>query len=168
MSYIPFRYITFKPLSQEHVPMVQQWLECPETKVNQNSLVSLDVFQDQQDLLLNGQVDIDGNRKPLKPFMIYDNDIPCGYVHFYQTTEQPNHGAALAIFFKNPLTEDKGKESVFLELFLENYVYPEFKFCIVDIDSCNKPFIDLFEKIGFSLHTDMNDFLIMIKQAEGV
>lgn len=166
MTYVPFRYITFKPLASEHVPILQEWLNCPHSKDNQNSLVSFDMFAEQKELMLNGLVEIDGLKKPLKPFMIYDNDTACGYAHFYQTTETPNDGAALAIFFKNPLTEDKGKEAAFIELFLENYVYPEYKFCIVDIDSSNKPFIDLFENIGFALHTDMKDFLIMVKQSE--
>lgn len=166
MTYVPFRYISFRPLVSEHIPVIQQWLKEPGAKDNQNSFVSLDVLEDQEELLLSGFVEIDGHHKPLKPFVIYDNETACGYAHFYQTTEEPNHGAALAIFFKNPLTQDKGKEAAFIELFLENYVYPEYKFCIVDIDSSNQPFIDLFENLGFALHTDMKDFLIMVKQNE--
>jgi hypothetical protein len=140
MTYLPFRYITFKPLVEEHVPLLSSWLSCPSSKNKQNSDVCLDVIEDQIELLLKGFVDIEGQKKPLKPFMIFDNEKACGYAHFYQTTAEANSGAALAIFFAQPLTEDKGKESAFLELFLENYVYPEYKFCIVDIDSKNKHF----------------------------
>jgi hypothetical protein len=158
----PVRYVSFKPLDSDHVPIIKKWLNSPDISVNQNSVVSLNVFHEQEDLLLSGVVDIEGNKKPLKPFVIYDNDQAYGYTHFYQTTEEPNEGAALAIFFKEPLTEDKQKESAFIELFLENYVYPEYAFCIVDIDRSNQPFIELFESIGFSLHTEMDDFLIMV------
>jgi hypothetical protein len=162
MSYLPIHYITFKPLTSNHIPVIKEWLSCPEIKANQNSLVSLDVFHHQEELLLNGFVDIEGNKKPLRPFVIYDNTNVCGYTHFYQTTQEPNQGAALAICFTKPLTEDRLKETAYIELFLENYVYPEYKFCIVDIDRSNIPFIELFKNIGFSLHTDMDDFLIMI------
>ena len=165
MTYVPFRYITFKPLTNDHVPLVKGWVSSPNAYKQQNSSVSFDVIHDQSDLLLSGLIEIDGHQKPLKPYVMYDNQDPCGYLHFYQTTETPNQGAALAIHFTDPLSVDMGKEATFLELFLENYIYPEYEFCIVDIDSSNTAFIDLFENLGFSVHTRMQDFLIMIKQA---
>ena len=144
--------------------MLLDWIKSPDKKMNQNSQVTFEALETQSELLLTGMIEIDGRHKPLKPFVIFDNEDACGYAHFYQTTEDPNQGAALSIFFTNELTEDKGKEAAFLDLFLENYVYPEYNFCIVDIDSSNQPFIDLFEDLGFSLHTKMSDFLIMVKQ----
>ena len=56
MSYLPIHYITFKPLTSNHIPVIKEWLSSPELKANQNSLVSLDVFHHQEELLLNGFV----------------------------------------------------------------------------------------------------------------
>lgn len=165
MTYVPFRYVTFKPLTSDHLPLVKGWISSEGAHQKQNSSVSFDVIHDQSELLVSGFIEIDGRHKPLKPYVMYDNEDPCGYFHFYQTTETPNQGAALAIHFNGPLSEDMGKEATFIELFLDNYIYPEYEFCIVDIDSSNQVFIDLFKDLGFTIHTRMNDFLIMVKQA---
>lgn len=165
MTYVPFRYVTFKPLTNAHLPLVKEWISSEKAHEKQNSSVCFDVLNDQSDLLISGLIEIDGQKKPLKPYVMYDNEDPCGYFHFYQTTETPNQGAALAIHFNGPLSEDMGKEATFIELFLDNYIYPEYEFCIVDIDTTNTTFINLFHNLGFTIHTRLNDFLIMVKQA---
>lgn len=165
MTFAAFRYVTFKLLTRDHLPLVKGWISSEGAHIKQNSSVSFDVIHDQSELLVSGFIEIEGKHKPLKSYVMYDNEDPCGYFHFYQTTDTPNQGAALAIHFNGPLSEDMGKEATFIELFLDNYIYPEYEFCIVDIDSSNQVFIDLFKDLGFTTHTRMHDFLIMIKQA---
>ena len=158
-----FRYVTFKPLHEEHFPLIKAWFEDDQNKARQNSLVSFDAFHDQKNAFLEGQIDIEGQKKPIKSFVIFDNHTPCGYTHFYQTTEEEKKGCALAIYFHETLSKELDKETVFLELFLDNYVFEDYEFCIVDIDAQNQTFLDLFKKVGFATHTDFKDFVIVIK-----
>jgi hypothetical protein len=160
-----FRYVTFKPLHQEHLPLLSSWLEGSLDHSRQNSSVSFEAFEGQKQAFIEGLIDIDGQKRPLKSFVIFDNQIPCGYTHFYQTTEDEKNGCALAVYFHQSLSDDLERESIFLELFLDNFVFEEYKFCIVDIDTQNTAFLDMFKKIGFKVHTDMNDFVILVKSS---
>lgn len=159
-----FRYVTFKPLDQEHLSLISSWFDDESNKSRQNSHVCFNSFFHQKEDFVTGQIDIEDQKKPIKSFVIFDNQTPCGYTHFYQTTQEEKKGCALAIYFHETFSENLDKEAVFIELFLDNYVFENYEFCIIDIDSTNHTFLELFKKLGFSTHTDFQDFVILIKQ----
>lgn len=162
MENTTIRYLSFKPLTNELGSIVKKWVLSEEAYKNQNSSVCFNFLKDGFELLISGFIEIEGKMKPSKSYVLYDNQTPCGYFHFYQASESFNTIAALSVYFFPSLSEDLNKEMSAIELFLNNYIYPDYKSCIVDIDSSNKVFIDMFQKINFKIHTRMNDFLILI------
>lgn len=158
------RFVTFKQLTQEHLPLIHEWLKKEPNERVQNSVFSMEAFEQQVQAILYGTITIEDETRPLKAFVMYENSEPVGYIHYYQTTTSPGQGAAISLIFKEPLSEDLDKESALLELFLDNYLFLEYKFCIVDLDSKNSSFIKLFQNLDFILHADFSDFLLMKKK----
>lgn len=155
--------ITFLSLDDSHFPLLLKWLETPYVKEGWHARKSWtpQQIQEKYDSYIQGyRVDESGNPRPLQAYVIYDQEVPIGYIQAYDVRDFPrdyscNLGdlplrcAALDFYIGEPEYLGKGIGAQALELFLKDYIFPHFKAAFVDPEVTNTRAIQTYEKAGF-------------------
>lgn len=123
-------------------------------------------------------------------FIIFLKNRPIGYVQYYAISEYPwpnqnflaeviQKGAGVDLFIGERDLLRKGVMSCALTRFLNLYIWPKYKYCVVDPDVKNKISELFFKKLGFEKHVIIDtqnalgrevELILMIKKApeEGI
>ena len=177
--------ITFKALSESHLPLLLKWLETDHVKLwwDQDIKWTLELIQDKYShyikrykrLQLADQV----IEKPMYSYVIYADNKPIGYVQYYDkhdfppkqgydTSELPQSCAGLDYYIGEVDFIGKGIGSKTLERFIEFYVAQKFDYVFVDPDTGNNNAISSYKNVGFTIIKRINDCntTFMLKKLE--
>lgn len=147
----------FEPLNQSHFALIHAWFNKPHVQAFY-SLRSWTLEEVQKKLTpyLQGE-------KPMSCFVIFHAQRPIGYIQRYPVKDHPwdnqalpeeivRESAGIDLFIGEEDCLGKGLGSEIIQRFLENYIWPEFRYCLADPDIRNQTSIRLFEKCGFEQH----------------
>lgn len=161
--------IGFKYLSDSDFNLLLTWLQAPHVKKwwDQEVNYTLDLVKEKYSSYIRGYKKVGGKSKPIHAFVIHSDEHPIGYIQYYnaydfpidnrQLNTLPKSLAAIDLFIGDKDYLGKGVGQKALELFLENYVFAEFDYAIVDPDSNNLVAISTYKKVGFRAYDDQID-----------
>lgn len=169
--------IGFKDLSDTDFSLLFSWLQAPHVKKwwDQEVNYTLDLVKEKYSSYVKGYKKVDGENKPIHAFIIHSDEHPIGYIQYYNAYDFPRDDyklvtlpkslAAIDLFVGDKNYLGKGIGQKVLELFLENYVFTEFDYVIVDPESNNLVAISTYKKVGFRTYDDQIDpsMQLMIK-----
>ncbi len=157
---------TFKPLSFADMSLMYQWFNLPHVQ----KFYSLRQWTEDQ-VLEKLKTYLTGD-KPVSGFIVLMNEKPIGYVQQYKIADYPwpnqnlsqeiiDKAAGMDLFIGDEDACGKGIGSQIINEFIENKIWPEFQWCIVDPDIKNIAAIKCYEKLNFQSHAviDSNDAL---------
>ena len=101
--------------------------------------------------------------KQMKCFVIYQGKRPVGYIQSYPIQEHPwenqdlsdeviREAAGIDLFIGEEKYLGKGLGCKMINSFLEKYIWPFYRYCLVDPDIRNEASLHLFQKCGFEEH----------------
>lgn len=151
--------ITFEPLTESHFPLLLKWLNSPHVKAWWDKDVDWNadlIYQKYYDRV-HTNLDV---TKPVYGFIILYNDIPIGYVQYYNvhdferefdvpTTTLPDSCAGVDLYIGAPEFIGKGIGHAALEQFVNEYVFTKFSYAFVDPHPSNTNAIKAYERAGF-------------------
>ncbi len=172
--------ITFKPLQEKDFPLLQKWLNSPHLKDTwgENLFWSLSSTQEKYLSYTKGYKIIGRAQKPIHPFIININEVPIGFIQYYNAFDFPRDEvkvdeiwkdqnrslAALDVYLGEPLYLSKGIGSKVVRKFLEEVVFNDFSACLVDPSIDNLKAIHAYTKAGFYQKNSLEQTLIMIAE----
>ena len=149
--------ITFKTLSLTDITLMHRWFNMPHVQ----KFYSLRHWN-KQEVLKKLKPYISGE-KPVSGFIIFLDERPIGYVQSYRLIDFPwedqdfpndivCHAAGMDLFIGNPDWIWKGLGFKIIHKFLDEKIWPKFRYCVVDPSIENKAAIRCYEKLGFIEH----------------
>lgn len=144
--------ITFRIFTSDDIPIVYQWFNRPHVQ-EFYSLREWAIDEVRNKLL---------EEKSIWRWIIENAGAPIGYIQHYRVLDFPwkdgesivhfeetieKNAAGLDLFLGDP--ESMGMGSRILLQFLQERIWPQFRYCIVDPDVRNARSIKMFEKCGF-------------------
>lgn len=148
---------SFTPLSLSDVPLMHQWFNLPHVQKSYSlrKWTETEVL-DKLKPYINGD-------KPVLGFIILMNEKPIGYVQQYKISDYPwpnqnlpeeilNNAAGMDLFIGDERLIGKGIGGQIVQAFIENKIWPEFQYCVVDPDIKNIAAIRCYEKLNFRNH----------------
>lgn len=153
--------IHFEALNQSHFELILHWFNKPHVQAFY-SLRPWTYEEVCKKLLPNVSQD-----KNLTSFMIYFENHPVGYIQSYPVKDHPwenqdiseeivQEASGLDLFIGEEEQLRKGLGKKIIENFLENYIWPSYRYCFVDPDVRNEASIRLFRKCGFIEHKQID------------
>ena len=147
--------ITFRKLTLQDLPLLQQWLNQPYVhewydKDKQNTL---------EEVTKRYAPKIKGE-KPTDCYFVLYEDKPVAYIHTYKVNDWPELGnyvdcddytASVDLFIGDPSFMGKGFGSIMLKKFVREIVFlnDEINTCMIGPEPNNKRAIRAYEKAGF-------------------
>lgn len=156
--------ILFQPLTSSHFPLLVTWLNAPHVLRwwPYDTPWTLDSVTAKYETYTEGYKVTAGDVKPIHAFIIVVDDVPIGYIQYYDAYDFPRDNgslkpndlvppslAALDLFIGNPRYLGKGLGVPIIRTFLEYHVWPTFNACFVDPESDNIIALKVFAKAGF-------------------
>ncbi len=146
--------IIFEPLNEAHIALIYQWFNRPHVQ-SFYSLRNWTLEEVQKKLTPYMQ-----EKSGILGYVIYLGERPIGYIQGYPIKEYPwenqnlpdgiiQEAAGFDLFIGEKDCLGKGWGSKIVNRFLEEYIWPYYKYCMVDPDSRNEASIRLFQKCGF-------------------
>lgn len=161
--------IHFTPLTEIHFPLLLKWLTTPHIRAwwdkdihwTNEKITEKYLPYTRKYKILNG------DKKPIYPFIILLDEMPVGYIQYYnrydfapelgyELVDLPQSLAAIDFYIGEEKYLGKGIGSAALRLFLKEYVLPKFNTCLVDPDNKNKVAIRTYQKAGFHILKKIN------------
>lgn len=155
-------HITFEPLNKTHFDLLLEWLQMPHVKTWWDTGVvwTRDLIEKKYATYVDCYKLEHGLFKPIYAFIISCDDVPIGYIQYYDvrdfpreydfnSQELPESCATFDWYIGDPVYVGKGVGTVVLELFLNTIVFVVFKAAFVDVNSNNLVAIHVYEKVGF-------------------
>lgn len=159
--------ISFTPLTTIDVENVVQWLQQPHVMQVWDPTCHF-----MPELIQESQGGYIRDHKRIRAFIIYYNNIPIGYIQYFNAYDFPKDGhelnslpaslATIEMFIGDKNYLGKGIESKSLTLFLDNQVYKEFYYAMTYSDIANLAAINHYEDTGFMLLDIIKRKVIMI------
>ena len=174
--------ITFIPLAESHFPLLIKWLEAPHVKLwwDQDIQWTPELIREKYGHYVDGRKLIDNShrelaQKPIYAYIICLNDIPIGYIQYYNVhdflreqghdlSELPNSCAGLDLYIGEIEFLGKNVGSKALILFLDQHVFQKFDYAFVDPDVTNTAAIRAYEKARFMKIKGIKDEIWMIRE----
>ena len=163
----------FRSLPFSDMPLMHRWFNLPHIQ----KFYSLRRWTESE-VLDKFTPYINGN-KPVSGFIAMMNEKPIGYVQQYKISHYPwtnqnlsveiiNAAAGMDVFISDITSVRKGIGSLMVRTFIENQIWPEFCYCIVDPDIRNIAAIRCYKKLNFQEHavietTDAVGQTVMLK-----
>lgn len=156
--------ISFKPLTQDHFPLLLRWLETPHVKIwwDANLEWTLELISKKYQDYLRA-------RNGIYAFCISIDDELIGYIQYYDkhdfprehdyNLDLPESCAAIDWYIGDPDFLGRGLGTEALKIFLNQFVLPRFDNVFVDPDTANTKAIRAYEKVGFETIAQKNDLL---------
>lgn len=149
--------ITFCKVNFEDIPLMHKWFNMQHVQ----SFYSLREWSEEE-VLRKLSPDIKGE-KPVYGFIVYDQDLPIGYIQYYRLVDYPweeqdfskevrEQAAGIDLFIGDPSYVGKGVGSKMVNAFLKERIEPFFHYCVADPDERNQASVRMFEKCGFVAH----------------
>ena len=159
--------ITFIPVAKSHFPLLLKWLEAPHVKAwwDQDVTYTLDLVHEKYSSYVKGYKLVDGQQKPIKSFIIHNNQNPIGYIQIYNAYDFPRSKTlsglpanlgAFDIFIgeESALQQGLGSKAIleFLKLHGNQYTH-----IFADPDSNNVAAVKCYKKAGFKKVSEQED-----------
>lgn len=152
---------SFRQLDLTDIPLIHRWFNLPHVQ----KFYSLRPWA--ADEVLNKLKPYLEGTKPVKGYIVFMNDSPIGYMQYYRVSDYPwpeqnltkeivNQAAGLDMFIAEEILIGKGFGGKIVSNFLDQYIWPEFEYCLVDPDISNIAAIRCYEKMNFKEHTTIN------------
>lgn len=149
--------ISFVPLSQGHFSLIHSWFNKPHVQ----AFYSLRNWT-QEEIYKKLEPYVRG-KKQISSFIIYLNEHPIGYIQSYPVKDHPwenqnlseeiiQEAAGFDLFIGEETYLNQGLGKQVIEHFLEEHIWPNYQYCIVDPDIRNEASMRLFQKSGFIEH----------------
>lgn len=160
--------ITFKPLAQSDLPLLLKWLETPHVKAwwDQEVVWTPALIEEKYLHYTKGFKRLtlkDGTviEKPMHAFIICVNEVPIGYIQYYNkhdfppeqgygTEDLPQSCAAFDMYVGESAYIGRGLGSEILTLFTEIVIPPTYETIFVDPDTANHAAVRAYKKAGFA------------------
>ncbi|MBS4163684.1 Uncharacterized protein PRO82_000987 [Candidatus Protochlamydia amoebophila] len=149
--------IYFQFLESQHVPLIYAWFQTPHIKKWYGSeqewtIEAIEKKYNPHRLQAN----------KIAAFIIYDKQIPIGYIQKYSVSDYSWEGldlsklasklAGIDLFIGNPTYLYQGFGQLILKQFLTQQIQPYFQECLVDPRCDNYAAIRCYEKVGFEFY----------------
>lgn len=174
---MPAIKFNFAPLETAHFPLLIKWLQTPHVKNwwDQEIEWTIPLIEEKYGDYITGYKLINGQKKPLKAFIIELNKNKLGYIQFYNAHDFPREDgltldelppslAAFDIYIGDASYIGKGYGTLIMEQFLKDYIDPYFEACFVDPNLKNKAAIRAYEKVGFKPFKTTQDSIWLIRK----
>ncbi len=152
-----FKKISFIPLSISHLSLIYKWFNKPHVQ-EFYSLRNWTLNEVEKKLLpyINQE-------KPVYPYVVYLDQEPIAYIQYYRVMDYPwpkqeiseeimMQSAGFDFFIGEEEYIGKGIGRMIVEVFLNELIWPNFSYCMVDPDIRNERSLNFFEKCGFKFH----------------
>jgi len=148
---------TFKPLASSDISLMYEWFNLPHVQ----KFYSLRQWT-KEEVLEKLKPYITGD-KPVLGFIVLMNEKPIGYVQQYKISDYPwpnknfsqailDNAAGMDLFIGDEELIGKNIGSKVMKTFIENKMWIQFQYCIVDPDIRNIAAIKCYEKLNFQSH----------------
>lgn len=149
--------IFFIPLSQEYFSLIHSWFNKPHVQ----AFYSLRTWT-YEDVCKKFEPYV-RREKQISGFIIYLGDCPIGYIQSCPIKDHPwenqdlseaiiQKAAGFDLFIGEEAYLNQGLGKQIIECFLEEHIWPDYQYCIVDPDIRNEASMRLFQKCGFIEH----------------
>lgn len=148
------REIIFKKLSFEDIPLIHQWFNMPHVQeyYSLRSWSEIEVLEKLKSTIQG--------EKAIIAFMVLFNKLPIGYVQFYKVADYPwpeqdlpdeisQHAAGIDLFIGDSNLLGKGIGVKIVQTLLDEAIWHDFQYCVVDPDVRNQAAISCYERLGF-------------------
>ena len=152
--------ITFDPLKEDDFKTLFGWLQESHVKKwwKDKEFASQNSIKEKYSPYLD-------NKNGVWAFIVLIDGKKIGFIQYYLATPGKNDGAGIDFYIGEKEYLKKGISDRIINEFLDQIVFKLFKFCIADPDIANTAGIRTLEKAGFLVHSQVEDFIIMIKNA---
>lgn len=147
----------FQGLTLDDIPLIHQWFNLPHVQEFYSLRVwsEAEVMKKLQPYILK--------EKPVYPFLVLNNGVPIAYVQYYCLIDYPwpnqelsnaiiQNGAGMDLFLGEPKLLGKGYGKKIIQQFLDEKIWPNFSYCVVDPDVENRAAINCYKSLGFETH----------------
>jgi RimJ/RimL family protein N-acetyltransferase len=151
---------TFKILELSDIPSMFNWFNLPHVQkfYSLRTWTENEVLEKFKPYILGA--------KPVLGFIVVMDKKPIGYVQLSRVRDYPwpnqnlpeeviNNAAVMDIFIGDESMIGKGIGGKIIRTFIQNKVWPEFQYCIVDPDLENLAAVRCYEKLGFVEHNSI-------------
>lgn len=153
--------ITFKPLSEEDFELILEWFNQPHVQ----AYYSLRPWTYEE--VYRKLTPYTRGEFQMSSYIICLDEHSIGYIQSYPVREHPwdnqdlteevtQKAAGFDLFIGDPNYLRKGLGEKIVESFLENYIWPTYRYCVVDPNIQNAASLYLFQKCGFKEHKQIN------------
>ncbi len=157
--------VSFRRLQREHLPELYEWItKEPHTTRFWGYVPGSTYGQFVQEF-----TDSIKGKDPVKPYIIYYEEIPIGYIQTYHWSDYPGcekyeelqKAAGLDVLIGAKNFRNKGLGSRVLYKFLKEIIFKDSKthFCVTDPDIRNTVAIRAYEKTGFRKTRQVDEIL---------
>lgn len=160
--------ITFMPLTASHFPLLLKWLESPHVKkwLDPDVKYTLDAIQKKYGDYVNGYKLISETQSiPIQAYIICLNEQAIGYIQLYKAYDFPKNNllmdlpenlAAIDVFIGEESYLSKNIGLTAIKTFLDQYVFLNYRYVLVDPEYTNERAVKAFEKAGFIILKRIN------------
>lgn len=150
-------HITFRTLDFSDIPLMYKWFNFPHVQ----KYYSLRCWSEKE--VLNKLQPYILGTQPVSGFIILFNESPIGYLQSYAVKNYPwpdqnisqeiiDHAAGIDLFIGTSDLIGHGWGRIIIQTFLQNNIWPEYKYCIVDPEVTNEAAIRCYESLQFKEH----------------
>lgn len=175
-----YNKISFEPLTKADFPLLVKWLNENHVRAwydgdkiwNEQSVEKKYLtYTERYKRLVIEENTIE---KPIYPYIIRIDEVKVGYIQYYDSRSFPHeHGHDFDDLPQNTASLDmyigeidflgKSLGPKIINLFLKDYVFKNYQYCLVDPDSSNLAAIKAYQKAGFSIISS-NKFTLMLAE----
>ena len=169
--------ISFKKLSEADFPLLLRWLEKSHVKAwwDQEILWTRKLIQEKYANYVEGYKNENGRNKPIYAYVIYVNDVPVGYIQYYDVQDFANEYQDVIQKFSEKCASfdwyigeeeylGKGLGKKILECFLDEHIFQNFDNCCVVSEKINKAALRVYEKCGFKVIDEIGEQFVLMKK----
>jgi aminoglycoside 6'-N-acetyltransferase len=152
--------ITFAPLKEDDFETLFRWLQESHVKKwwKDKEFGCLNTIIEKYSPYLE-------NKNGVWAFIVSIDGKKIGFIQYYFATPGKTDGAGIDFYIGEKEYLNKGISNLIIKDFLDQKVFKLFKFCIADPDKKNIYAIRTLEKAGFTVHSKVEDFIIMVNTA---
>ena len=157
-------HISFVKLQAQYFPLLLKWLDEPFISKwwDRDVEWNIGLIEKKYTPYTKGYKESNGIRKPIHAFIIQVDDVPIGYIQYYNKYDFPPEKnfsldkmpaslAAIDFYIGEKDYIGKGIGAKLLGKFLMGYVFKKFNACFVDPASSNNAAIHTYRKVGFKV-----------------
>lgn len=148
---------SFKPLNFSDILLMHRWFNLPHVQ----KFYSLRPWTESE--VLNKLKPYIEASEPVAGYIVMMDDCPIGYIQYYKINDYPwinqnltedmiKQAAGIDMFIAEEALIGKGFGGKIVSNFLDQFIWPEFQYCLVDPDINNTAAIRCYEKLNFREH----------------